>query len=288
MLGIFGVTPPYQLWPGYVHIISDVVDLASFVWFLLDCKLVESDWSPTKVFREDNAFTFVTYLIALGLMLPVFGVLLHIGGLAGKHSPWRRAYLYGEILFDLGEGALFTYLTEFYNGGNGVQSHNYAVKVLMAFTTSMDLFVVKGPEAIKDMLPEYFPVSQEVPVSQDEAAGNYVAGSEKGFRKPRGMIEHLQEKWAQLSLQSEKLHTVIIEKQAAAAEYDDDLKEFGAALKGNEHLPEAQDAIKGMRQLEEKRDELNEQVLKHQKDLEHLKKQMSRIKDQEQSHSRTS
>mmetsp|Transcript_29420 Transcript_29420/g.77803 ORF Transcript_29420/g.77803 Transcript_29420/m.77803 type:complete len:346 (-) Transcript_29420:28-1065(-) len=145
---------PFELWPFWVHVGSDVVDLVSLVLWFADCSLLDDTWLPKGEFHEDvMAVEATIYILVLGLMLPIVGVALHLRGLAPPGSSLRKFYLYSEVLFDCAEFYLVAYLKE--KHGHQTQEKHGLILLLTVLTTCMDLVVLKGPDAFEEMSPGF-------------------------------------------------------------------------------------------------------------------------------------
>ena len=87
----------YKEWDISVHLVSDILDLTTFVVWLWDADVLENDY------LEDPA----AYVIVIGFLVPVIGWLLE--------SQWgvdrdraRKLYIGAEVIFDTAEVVFVT------------------------------------------------------------------------------------------------------------------------------------------------------------------------------------
>ncbi len=65
---------PFQSWPLWVHVVSDVLDLVSTVVWLMDTGLVDSSLNPSGKLEDDGAAVkCLAMLMTAGILVPIFG-----------------------------------------------------------------------------------------------------------------------------------------------------------------------------------------------------------------------
>ena len=123
-----------EVWEFEVHLVTDILDLCSFILWLWDADVLNVDG-----LKEPAAS-----VIVMGFMVPVIGYLL-VHKWKFKKDQARKLYISAEVIFDLTEVVFVSFAKE----NEQVKEKHFMILVLNMLMSAMDLLIFKGPDLLK-------------------------------------------------------------------------------------------------------------------------------------------
>lgn len=140
-----GSRPCFTDWPFAVHLVSDILDLCSFIVWLSDADVLNVDG-----LKEPAA-----YVIVFGCMVPVIGYLLEHHSNFEKDQA-RKLYISAEFIFDLTEVAFVSFAKQ----NEQVKEKHFMILVMTMLVSAMDMLIIKGPEMLETFTCVTFPTAR--------------------------------------------------------------------------------------------------------------------------------